>query len=58
MTLDDGSFIELGTVVNGGLRTKHLKKQDFLGGVSPGYDDIGTDVLSKLEHLLNLVIIT
>ena len=41
--LDDGSFVELGVVVNGVLRTK-TKKTGFGGGV--GYNDI-TDILAR-----------
>ncbi len=41
--LDDGSFVELGVVVNGVLRTK-TKKTGLGGGV--GYNDI-TDVLAR-----------
>ena len=36
---DDGSFVELGTVVNGGLRT--VSKKTGFSGSGPGYDDIG-----------------
>ena len=41
---DDGSFIELGVVVNGVLRTK-TKKTSF-GGSGAGYQDI-TDILAR-----------
>ena len=41
---DDGSFVELATVVNGVLRT--VTKKTGFNGAGPGYDDIG-DVLAR-----------
>ena len=42
--LDDGSFVELGTVVNGVLRT--ITKKTGFSGSGPGYNDIA-DVMAR-----------